>query len=188
MLGIWEFIKLIPTPSESSKTLSLKGSPTLGELSEFSLKYRLFLKTYRWRRIEPVPWTPLKKPLSDCRLVLVSSAGIVASNQRPFDNAIRGGDPSIREIPVNVDVSTLIETHRSEAFDHRGIRQDPNLAFPIDRLRELTESGRIGSLNHRHLSLMGSVTAPGRLIKKTIPLVVPQLLLDKIDIALLIPV
>ena len=188
MFGIWDFTKLFHTPSESTNTLSLKGSPTLGDLSEFPLKYRLLLKTYRWRRIEPVPWTPLKKPLSDCRLVLVSSAGIVASNQRPFDNAIRGGDPSIREIPVDVDVSTLTETHRSEAFDHRGIRQDPNLAFPIDRLRELTESGRIGSLNHRHLSLMGSVTAPGRLIKKTIPLAVPQLLLDKIDIALLIPV
>ena len=160
----------------------------MGTLSEFPIKYRLFLKTYRWRRIEPVPWTPLKKPLSDCRLVIVSSAGIVASDQRPFDNAIRGGDPSIREIPVDVDVSTLIETHCSDAFDHRGIRQDPNLAFPIDRLRELTEAGRIGSLNHRHLSIMGSVTAPGRLIKKTIPLVVPQLVSDGADIALLIPV
>ena len=154
------------TPSESTKTLSLTGSPTLGDLSEFPLKYRLFLKTYRWRRIEPVPWTPLKKPLSDCRLVLVSSAGIVASDQRPFDNAIRGGDPSIREIPVDVDVSTLMETHRSEAFDHRGIRQDPNLAFPIDRLRELTEAGRIGSLNHRHLSINGVGNSPGTSDKK----------------------
>jgi D-proline reductase (dithiol) PrdB len=160
----------------------------LGDLSEFPLKYRLFLKTYRWRRVEPVPWTPLKKPLRDCRLVLVSSAGIVGSDQKPFDNSIRGGDPSIREISVDVAASTLIETHRSDAFDHSGIRQDPNLAFPIDRLRELTEAGRIGSLNHRHISIMGSVTAPGRLIKKTIPHVVPQLVSDGVDIAILIPV
>ena len=160
----------------------------MGDLSEFPLKYRLFLKTYRWRRIEPVPWAPLKKPLSDCRLLLISSAGIVASDQKPFDKAIRGGDPSIREIPVDVDVSTLMETHRSEAFDHTGIRQDPNLAFPIDRLRELTEAGRIGSLNHRHLSIMGSVTAPGRLIKKTMPHIVSQLVSDGVDIAILIPV
>lgn len=160
----------------------------MGDLSEFPLKYRLFLKTYRWRRIETVPWSPLKKPLSDCRLLLVSSAGIVASNQKPFDKAIRGGDPGIREIPVDVDASTLVETHCSDAFDHTGIRQDPNLAFPIDRLRELTEAGRIGGLNHRHLSIMGSLTAPGRLLKKTIPPVVPQLILDKVDIALLIPV
>ena len=159
----------------------------MGELSEFSLKYRLFLKTYRWRRIEPIPWTPLKKPLSDCRLVLVSSAGIVASHQEPFDSAIRGGDPSIREIPVDVDVSTLKETHRSKAFDHTGIRLDPNLAFPIDRLRELTDAGRIGSLNHRHLSLMGSITAPGRLIKREVPPVISRLVADGVDIALFIP-
>ena len=160
----------------------------MGELSEFPFKYRLFLKTYRWRRIDPVPWSPLNKPLDKCRLVLVSSAGIVSSDQKPFDKAVRGGDASVREIPVDVDAASLMETHRSNAFDHGGIRQDPNLAFPIDRLRELTEAGRIGSLNHRHLSLMGSVTAPGRLIKKTIPLVVPQLVSDGVDVALLIPV
>jgi D-proline reductase (dithiol) PrdB len=160
----------------------------LGDLSEFPLKYRLFLKAYRWRRINPVPWTPLKKPLKDCRLVLVSSAGIVTAAQEPFDNSIRGGDPSIREIPFDVDVATLLETHRSDAFDHTGIRRDPNLAFPADRLREMAATGFIGSLNHRFLSIMGSVTAPGRLIKKTIPQVVPKLIEDQVDIAILIPI
>jgi D-proline reductase (dithiol) PrdB len=160
----------------------------LGDLSEFPLKYRIFLKAYRWRRIDPVPWAPLKKSVAQSRLVLVSSAGIVTSEQKPFDNSIRGGDPSIREIPSDVDVSTLIETHRSDAFDHTGIRQDPNLAFPADRLGELSAAGIIGSLNHRYLSIMGSVTAPGRLIKRTIPQVVPKLVEDRVDIALLIPV
>ena len=160
----------------------------MGDLSEFPLKYRIFLKAYRWRRIDPVPWAPLKKSVAQSRLVLVSSAGIVTSEQKPFDNSIRGGDPSIREIPSDVDVSTLIETHRSDAFDHTGIRQDPNLAFPADRLRELSAAGIIGSLNHRYLSIMGSLTAPGRLIKRTIPQVVPKLVEDRIDIALLIPV
>ena len=160
----------------------------MGNLSEFPLKYRLFLKTYQWRRIDPVPWAPLKKPLAESRLVLVSSAGIVTTQQKPFDSAIRGGDPSIREIPSDVEVTDLIETHRSDAFDHRGIRLDPNLAFPADRLRELSRAGIIGSLNHRYLSIMGSVTAPGRLIKKTVPQVVPKLVEDQVDVALLIPV
>ena len=160
----------------------------MGDLNEFAFKYRLFLKTYPWRRIDPVPWTPLKKPLSECRLVLVSSAGIVAPDQKPFDNTIRGGDPSIREIPTDADVTNLRETHRSQAFDHTGIRLDPNLAFPLDRLKEMTNAGQIGSLNHRQLSIMGSITAPGRLIKKTIPLVVPKLVTDGVDVALLIPV
>ena len=52
----------------------------------------------------------------------------------------------------------------------------------------MTEAGRIGSLNHRHISIMGSITAPGRLIKKKIPQVIPQLVSDGVDIAILIPV
>ncbi len=160
----------------------------MGDLSEFPLKYRIFLIAYQWRRIDPVPWAPLKKPVAESRLVLVSSAAIVTSEQKPFDHSIRGGDPSFREIPSDVDVTTLVETHRSEAFDHTGIRQDPNLAFPADRLREISTAGIIGSLNHRYLSIMGSITAPGRLIKRTIPQVVPKLVDDQVDIALLIPV
>lgn len=160
----------------------------MGALSEFPLKYRLFLKAYPWRRIDPVPWAPLKKTVAQSRLVLVSSAGMVAPGQEPFDDSIRGGDPGMREISRDIDVSTLIECHRSDVFDHAGIRQDPNLAFPADRLRELVETGRIGSLNHRYFSLMGSITAPGRLIKRTIPQVVRKIVEDEVDMALLIPV
>jgi D-proline reductase (dithiol) PrdB len=160
----------------------------LGSLDEFPLKYRLYLKTYRWRRIDPVPWTALEKPLKDCRLALISSAGMVADDQDPFENFTRAGEPDIREISSDIDVETLRETHRSDAFDHTGIRQDPNLAFPVDRLRELAAAGIIGSLNHRYFSLMGSVTAPVKLIKNTIPQVVHKLVDDQVDVALLIPV
>ena len=90
----------------------------MGDLKEFPLKYRLFLKTYRWQRIDPVPWAPLGKPLKDCRLALISSAGIVTADQDPFDNFTRAGDGGIREIPSDVNVASLRETHRSDAFDH----------------------------------------------------------------------
>ena len=113
---------------------------------------------------------------------------MVTADQDPFDNFTRADDPDIREISSDVDVETLRETHRSDAFDHTGIRQDPNLAFPVDRLRELAEAGIIGSLNHRYFSLMGSVTAPAKLIKNSIPQVVPKLVRDQVDVALLIPV
>jgi D-proline reductase (dithiol) PrdB len=160
----------------------------MGDLSEFSLKYKLFLRTYQWRRIDPVPWAPLTKPLENCRVALVSSAGFVAPEQPRFDDTKRGGDTSFREIPSTVDVATLIESHRSEIFDHSGIRQDPNLAFPIDRLNELRTRGRIGAVNDRHLSLMGSITAPGRLIKQTAPAAVQALVESGVDVALLVPV
>ena len=159
----------------------------MGDLSEFPLKYKLFLKVYPWRRIDPVPWTPLSKPLTDSRAAVISSAGFVGADQEPFDDSIRGGDFSFREIPADTDVFTLTDTHRSDLYDHAGLRQDPNLAFPLDRLRELVKSGRIGSMNHRHLSFMGSITAPGRLMKRTAPSAVSKLVEDGVDIALLVP-
>ncbi|OFV86575.1 MAG: hypothetical protein A3J75_08810 [Acidobacteria bacterium RBG_16_68_9] len=160
----------------------------MGSIDEFSLGLRLILKAYPWRRIEPVPWTPLSKPLSSCRLALVSSAGFVAPGQPPFDETVRGGDVSFRDIPADVDVRTLVDTHRSRSFDHTGLHADPNLAFPVDRVRELVARRRIGAVNHRHLSFMGSITAPARLIRTTAPEAARQLVADGVDIAALIPV
>jgi len=175
--------------SESEDTLQSQGRAfAMGSFDEFPLRWRLFLKAYRWRRIDPVPWTPLRKPLAECRLALVSSAGFVLPGQAPFDESIRGGDVSFREISSDVDIGTLIETHRSELFDRAGLRRDPNVVFPIDRVRELAERGRIGAVNHRHLSFMGSITAPGRLTRQTAPQAARGLVADEVDVALLVPV
>jgi len=160
----------------------------MATLAELPLSWRVFLRAYRWRRIDPVPWTPLRKPLADCRVALVSSAGFVAPGQAPFDERGRGGDVSFREIPADTDVHTLVDTHRSEVFDHRGMRADPNLTFPIDRLRELAARRRIGAVNHRHLSFMGGITAPGRLVQRTAPEAAQWLAADGVDVALLVPV
>lgn len=160
----------------------------MGEIAEFSPVLRMFLKAYPWRRVRPVPWAPLRRPLTECRVALVSSAGFVLPTQPRFDPEHRGGDPSFRILPADVDVRTLVDTHRSASFDHAGMRQDPNLAFPIDRLNELAAAGRIGSVSGRHLSFMGSITAPGRLVRETAPEAARWLVEDGVDAALLVPV
>ena len=149
---------------------------------------RLFLRAYPWRRLDPVPWTPLPKPLAECRVALVTSAALVAPGQQPFDASVRGGDPSFRVVGGEADVGSLRETHRSDSFDHGGIRSDGNLALPLDRLRELAACGRIGSVAPRHLSCMGSITAPGRLVRTTAPAAARGLAHDGVDVALLVPV
>ena len=160
----------------------------MASLDELSAPVRLFLNTYRWRRIDPVPWAPLRKPLAESRLALVSSAGFVLPGQEPFARTLAGGDGSFREIPSDAGLSTLIDSHKSKSFDHSGMDQDPNLAFPLDRARELVERGRIGSLNRRHLSFMGSITAPGRLQRDHAPEAARRLVSDGVDVALLVPV
>lgn len=153
-----------------------------------SLALRAFLKAYPWRRIDPVPCSLLSKPIDECSVALVSSAGLVVPGHTPFDSKVTGGDFGYRLIPADVDVSSLEEHHRSDSFDHSGIETDRNLALPLDRLRELAIQGEIGRVAPRHISLMGSITAPGRLMKHTAPQVVDLLVDDQVDIALLVPV
>jgi D-proline reductase (dithiol) PrdB len=155
----------------------------VAHLAELSLSTRLFLKTYPWRRIEPVPWAPLRKPLRDAKVALVSTAGLVPPDQQPFDNDVSGGDWSYREVADSVAVATLIDAHRSASYEHAGVRADPNVAFPLDRLHELH-----GPLNHRHFSFMGSITAPGRLMQRSAPEVAETLVADGVDAVLLVPI
>jgi D-proline reductase (dithiol) PrdB len=118
----------------------------------------------------------------------VSSAGFVVPGQEPFASTLSGGDGSFREIPSDADVSMLIEVHKSQSFDHSGVQSDPNLGFPIDRVREMAAERRIGEVNHRHLSFMGSITAPGRLVRDHAPEAARLLVSDGVDVALLVPV
>lgn len=160
----------------------------MAELADLPLSTRLFLKTYPWRRIDPVPWATPRKSLHQAKVALVSTAGLVLPTQPRFDDEVKGGDWSYREIPDDADVSTMIESHRSKSFDHSGLRADANLGLPLDRLHELVHDGAIGSANRRHFSLMGSITAPGRLIAQSAPAVADALAADEVDAVLLIPI
>ena len=160
----------------------------MADLSELSFKHRVFLRTYRWRRLDPAPRARLAKPVDRCRVALVSSAGLVAPGDEPFDVTFKGGDFSYRSIAAASEVQSLEEFHKSSAFDHGGIEADRNVGLPLDRLHELRATGEIGEVAPRHISLMGSVTAPGRLVKKTLPEVGELLVGDGVDVALLVPV
>ncbi|HYE29874.1 MAG TPA: glycine/sarcosine/betaine reductase selenoprotein B family protein [Methylomirabilota bacterium] len=160
----------------------------MAELSEHSWATRLFIKNYRWREIKPTPWAPLRKPLRECKLGLVTSAGFLVPGQKGFDQYWPGGDISYRVIPMDVNVRTLIEDHRSPTFDHAGINADQNLALPLDRARELAAQGKIAALNGRAISFMGSLTAVGRLTTRTAPEAARLFVEDQVDVALLTPV
>jgi D-proline reductase (dithiol) PrdB len=160
----------------------------MAETHELSLALRAFLKTYPWRRIDPVPVASLEKPISECRVAVLSSAGFVVPGEEPFDNSVRGGDYSFRQIPGDVDVQTLEEHHRSDSFSHAGVEADRNMGLPLDRLRELEISGDIGSVAPRHFSVMGSITAPSRYVKRSLPVIADRLVEDHVDVVLMVPV
>ena len=161
----------------------------MATIDDLNLAVRVFMRNYPFKRfrIDPVPCAPLRRPLAEARVALVTTAGFYGPGQTPFDQ-ITAGDHSFREIAAGVDLRELRESHNSSSFDHTGIRQDANLALPLDRLRELVERGVIGSVNDRQFSFMGSIINPRRLIRETAPEVATLLREDGVDCVLLTPV
>ncbi len=160
----------------------------MARLEDLKLSHRLFMEGYRYRQSDWQPGARLKKPLRQCKVALISTAGLHLGGQAPFDPEIRGGDFSFRELPTGVEIQQLRISHRSSDFDRRGAEADKNVVFPLDRFRELAGRGEIAALNHRHFSFMGSITAPGRLISTTGPQVAGMLQEDEVDAAFLVPV
>jgi D-proline reductase (dithiol) PrdB len=159
----------------------------VASLSDLPRKNRLFMAMYRYRTLDPVPFTRLAKPLENARVALVTTGGVHLPSQVPFDTDLKSCDVSFREIPADADLATLGIAHKSDAFDQSGFRADRNLGFPLERLREMADRGEIGSLNGRALSFMGSIMAPGRLVKETAPAAAALLAADGVDAAFLVP-
>lgn len=138
----------------------------------------------------PIPWTPLAKPLSQCTVALLSSAGVALKTDKPFDQEGERsnpwwGDPSYRIIPDGTterDVG-LYHLHIDPAYAER----DLNCLFPIQRLGELARAGEIGAAAPRHYSIMGYLLRPERLLSESVPAIVERLREDRVDVLVLVP-
>jgi len=159
----------------------------MAKLSDLKLSYRLYMKGYIYRTFDWTPGARLSKPLPEAKVACVTTASYFLPDQEPFDESIRGGDFSYREIPSGANLPSMGLSHRSDAFDDKGLLADHNLALPLDRLREMEAAGEIGSVAPRHFSFQGSVPAPGRLLKMSAPEVAGKLANDNVDVVLLTP-
>lgn len=167
----------------------------MAQLTDVELTERLLLKAYPFNRYAPRPndpvsmaVTPLRKPLSECTVVLITTAGLSLPEQPPFDTSIRMGDSSFREFPGDISPPALQMNHRSWAFDQTGILRDRNLVLPLDRLREMQARGEIGAIAPHHYSFMGSIIGPAKLTRQSAPEVARRLVAAGVDVALLTPV
>jgi D-proline reductase (dithiol) PrdB len=160
----------------------------MAHLSDLKLTYRIYMAAYRYRQFDWRPGTVLMKPLSESRIAIVTTAALHRPDQPTFDESVKGGDWSYRELPLEVELASLRVAHKSDAFDHTGVERDKNLALPLDRLRELAAAHEIGAPAPRHFSFMGSIPAPGRLVDQTAPEVAAKLREDGVDAVLLTPV
>lgn len=137
------------------------------------------------KELDPLPPIPLVAgpPLKERRIAIITTAGL----HRVDDERFNLVDLSYRVLPLDVKTGDLSMTHSSIHFDRTGFREDVNLVYPIDRLKELAEKGEIGSVASFHYSFMGAGWPP-QMIEETAKQLAVLLKEDKVNGVVLSPV
>lgn len=144
-------------------------------------------RRHRFVETEGIPWAPLKKPLREAVIALVTTAGVHLKTEPPFDMDDPDGDPSFRVIPSGVKEEDLVITHNY--YDHSAADKDLNVVLPLDRLKELKAEGRIGGIAPFVYGFMGHIDGPhvATLVEKTAPEVARRLQRDGAEAVFLTP-
>ena len=153
----------------------------MAKLEEMQEPMRSHLANLPCPTFETSPWVS-GLPLAQCRVAIISTAGIHRRSDRPFEGM--AGD--YRVIPKESTAKDLVMTHLSTNFDRTGFQQDWNVVFPLDRLRELASNGSIGSVADYHYSFMGA--ADPAEMEDAARKLAGLLQGDRVDAALLVPV
>jgi hypothetical protein len=130
---------------------------------------------------DETPFTPLRAPLPQLRLGLMTSSGhfVDGDDPKPFgvenmsqkeaetriDDFLKV-EPQLSVIPMNTPEEKLRVRHGG--YDVRASMADPNVNFPISRLAELQAEGQIGELASDAYSFVGAA-AQLRLLNHTGP-------------------
>jgi hypothetical protein len=139
-------------------------------------------RPYRWAHFDVTPFTPLAKPLAECRVGLITSSEMAIRDEPPpvaDDDPLR--DPY--SLPSDTPVARLYS--RKTAYDRFATTLDDVDAYlPLTRLRELAASGRIGSVAPRFQCVFSQYSQ-----RKTLGVDAPRILEwlreDRVDVAVL---
>lgn len=134
------------------------------------------------RPVGSAPWIK-PKPLAESTVAIISTAGLHRRSDTPF----KPGAVDYRLLPGDVDFADVVVSHVSTNFDRSGFQRDPNLWFPLDRLREMASAGEIGGVSNWHYTFMGAQPNHQALVHAGEE--VGRLLAgDEVDVALMVPV
>jgi D-proline reductase (dithiol) PrdB len=143
---------------------------------------------YRWAHYGHVPFQPLARPLSECRLALITTAAPFQPDKgdqgpgAPYNSAAKfftvySGDANA-DHDLRISHIAIDRTHTSA--------DDPGTYFPLTELRRLAADGRIGSMAPRFHGLPTN-RSHRVTIEVDCPEVVRRCTEDRVDAALLLP-
>ena len=133
---------------------------------------------FDWVRADaPSPRNSLPVPLGEARVTLVTTAGAHEPGTGPPG---AGG----RAVLVPADAPVEL-THGG--YDTARALLDPDVVYPVRRLRALADAGFIGSLAPTVVSTMGFVPDGRRLLSRAVPTALEVMSRDQAHLALLVP-
>ena len=147
-------------------------------------------KTYNYAHNVEIPFSPLKKPLSESRVTLVTTASFVLMDEEghPLEEPMMLGTNELEVFtaPSDWPADRILST--SEDHDrYQTDMEDVNAFFPTMRMQEFLKEGVFGSLSKNYYR-----TLPNYSHRKTTEVDGPEILRqcreDNVDVALLSPV
>ncbi len=139
-------------------------------------------KAYQWATNDDAPFTPLSKPLSECKVGLVTTAYFLPDG---FVYRVPSDLPRVPATATRSQVGNLNTTHLSWAKDETHT-DDPNSFLPLDQLQRLADEGRIGSLSERFYCLPTQFSHR-QTQKRDTPQLLEWLREDEIDVVVMVP-
>ena len=129
-----------------------------------------------------VPWAPLAKPLADCTVMLLNSAGVRPKEEPAFEPS---NDLSFRLIDAEARTADLAPSHPAPV--RRPGEADPNVVFPLERLRELQAEGVVGGVTRYHVSMHGPIRKYREVHYEMGPAIAEQVRAAGADLLVLVP-
>ena len=140
-------------------------------------------KQYRWARFSEVPFAKLDKPLSECRVTLVTTARPIVELVQV--NGVSRAGKQVWSGSTEEPPDSLYTDH--VAWDKEATHTDDVESFlPIGHLRAFAESGRIGSVAKRYHGVPTEFSQR-RTLEQDAPKILSRCREDNVDVALLIP-
>lgn len=140
---------------------------------------------YQWTIHTAAPITPLRRPLEEATVSLLTTGGVSRCSAAPWDPDARNDfrlDAIDRDAP-----SDDFQIH-DNYYDHRDAGRDLNCLFPIDRLRELAAAGEVGRVAARLWSgFMGRTYKRSHVTEVAAPAFAEELAADGVDLLVLVP-
>ena len=139
-------------------------------------------KAYEWATNDNAPFTPLSKPLSECKVGAITTSYFLPDD---FVYRVPGDLPRKPHVASRSDIGQLDNQYLSWAKDETHTN-DPESFLPLARLDEAAAAGRIGSVSDRFYCLPTQFSHRQTQRRDT-PQLIEWLQEDEVDVVVLIP-